>query len=191
MTPAPGLMTVRAYARHRGISHTAVQAAIRKQRLSASLQREGKKVWIDAAVADQEWAANTDLTKAPTAVKERAAAREEEPAAADAPELDGTLPLEGGTLEGVLTLSQVAIAEKYWSAKRKELEYQARAQELVPAKDVSDRLTGIFTRCRTKLLGIPAKLKTALPQLSHQEVSLIDGLVREALEELADGGALA
>jgi hypothetical protein len=187
MTPAPGLMTVRAYARHRGISHTAVQAAIRKGRLAASLKREGKKVSIDAAVADQEWTANTDLTKAPTSVKERETAHDQPPAAARAPDVDGPEP----PLEEGLTLSQVATAEKYWTARRKKLEYQARATELVPAKDVSDRLAGIFTRCRTKLLGIPAKVKTALPQLSHQDVSVIDRLVREALEELADGGALA
>src|SRR4051794_30803735 len=70
----PQVLSVRAYARHRGSSHQAVLRAIARGRLSASLTTiDGVTKIADVALADQEWAATTDLSKAPDAVKVRAA----------------------------------------------------------------------------------------------------------------------
>ena len=191
VTGASGL-SLRAYARHRGVSVEAVRRAIKSGRLSASIgaDSKGKPVVLDPAVADQEWSNNTDLGKAPGYVKERESARVTEGVTPtrDARDTRDSDVLEGEApeLSPEMTMADAARAEKYWTAMRKRLEYQARAQELVPAKEISDRLTGIFTRCRTKLLGIPSKAKTAFPQLTHQDIAALDRLIREALEDLAD-----
>lgn len=96
-------------------------------------------------------------------------------AAADAGDPGFTMP----------SLVEAAAAEKYWKAKQAELDYQVATRELVPAREIEQRLVDTFTRCRTKLLGITSKTKSALPHLTHTDVVTIDRLVREALEDLA------
>jgi len=49
-------ISVRAYARHRGVSQAAVQKAIRKGRLSESIgEKGGHPVIVDVELADREW----------------------------------------------------------------------------------------------------------------------------------------
>ncbi len=69
MTVAVQLMTLAAYARHRGCDEKAVRKAIAEGRITA-IERDGRK-WIDPEVADIQWAKNTraraDSTKAAAA----------------------------------------------------------------------------------------------------------------------------
>jgi hypothetical protein len=54
------------YARHRGVSHASVQAAIKAGRITVHhTEKRGKKeyVFIDADVADQAWELNTNETQ--------------------------------------------------------------------------------------------------------------------------------
>lgn len=53
-------LSFRAYATRRGVSHTAVSKAVRTGKLKRALVRSGKHVLIDPAIADREWAAQTD-----------------------------------------------------------------------------------------------------------------------------------
>jgi hypothetical protein len=169
-------MSQRAYARRRGVTHTAVQKAIRERRLRDSIQ-DGRI--IDPDLADREWAENTDYTDAPKAVIEHAesvAPRAAEPA-----------PLQPvtGAAPAALTLSEASIAEKHWKAKTAELKFRQEAGELVPAESVAAKLEDTFRTCRTKLLGIPSRARQALPHLTLQDLAALESLVREALEELA------
>jgi hypothetical protein len=73
-------VSLRAYAAHRkslglpGASLQAVQRAIDRQRLYESVVRvHGSRKILDVDVADREWAANTDLSKAPSYVVDRTA----------------------------------------------------------------------------------------------------------------------
>src|SRR3954470_4357597 len=87
----PQVLSVRAYARHRGSSHQAVLRAIARGRLSAALTTvDGVTKIADVALADQEWAATTDLSKAPDAVKVRAAT----PRPAAQAETDGQVSID-------------------------------------------------------------------------------------------------
>jgi hypothetical protein len=55
------LLGIRAYARRRGVSHTAVQKAVNSGRLKDSVCRDRQgQIRIDADVADREWGDNTD-----------------------------------------------------------------------------------------------------------------------------------
>jgi len=170
---------MRAYARHRGTSATAVHRAVEQGRLSKSVVRDaaGKFVGIsDAALADQEWLASTDLTKAPTSVLMRAAA------AATPGEPANELPPED---DGKFNLSTALAKQKHWQAKAAELDYRKRVGELVDAREVETRVIDEYSRCRTKLLGLARKAKASLPHLTREDVTTIDTLVREALEDLA------
>lgn len=152
-----------------------MRRAIARGRLAASVDTDGQI--IDAELADREWEANTDLSRAPGAVVERAAARAGGSAAAPR----------------VTTANSVAennAAKTYWQARQAELDYLADAKELVLARDVDAQVRGVFLACRTKLLGIPSRARQALPHLSVADIGALEGLIREALEGLASEGTV-
>lgn len=167
-------LSLRAYARHRaelglpGASLQAVQRARDKGRIS--LEPDGT---VDPSRADQEWTANTDLSEAPVAVV-AAHARAAQPPAPGAP-----VAAPGATL------AENNAAKTYWQAMKLELEYKERAGELVPAADVRGELEAVFRTCKGRLLGIPTRAVTELPELGVAGAQKLEMLIREALEELA------
>lgn len=169
-------LSLRAYARRRGVSPEAVSKAVAAGRLRESIVRvRGAPKIRDAELADREWAATTDLTRAAADIARRADRPAGEPGA-------------GG--DGDLVLSEELAREKYWKANLAELEFRERKGELVEAKDVVKQLTDVFAICRGKLLGIPTRLRQSLPHLSVQDVAKAEELVREALEDLAGMGEI-
>jgi phage terminase Nu1 subunit (DNA packaging protein) len=179
-------MSQRAYGKRRGVSHVAVQRAVNSGRLRASVNEDGQIV--DPDLADREWDAATDLSKAPGYVRERAAARAAPAPAFDVvgvigPETDAPPSARAG-----MTLAEASAVEKVWKARQAELNYRQDAGELVPARDVDAKLQDVFRTCRTKLLGLPSRARQALPHLTVADLGTIENLVREALEELASGG---
>jgi hypothetical protein len=174
---APAL-SLRAYARRRDTSVESVRRAIKRGRLKASLVLVNGKPQIgDPDLADREWQANTDYSKAPGSVREEADRRAV--AGRDTPSETPT-----SDAEEPLTLTQATAEEKRWKAKLAELEYAKKSGELVNALEVEHSLVDVFARCRTKLLGVPSKAKAALPHLSHADVVAIDRIIRESLEDL-------
>lgn len=160
------LLTASDYARHRGVSPAAVSKAIESGRLKHCLVNANGKVRItSAAMADLEWDANTNQAKAP-------------PAAGSA-----TLPLEPSDEPTSFNAAQTA--ERNWKAKLLEIEYRTRVSELVDAKEVEARIVDDYTRVKTKLLGVPRRVKAALPHLSTTDILTLDALIRESLEDLA------
>lgn len=185
VTAVTGLVSMGAYARHRGTSKTAVHRAVESGRLDKSITRSasGRFLGINSVeLADQEWVASTDLTKAPTAVIERAEAQQ-----TPTPSMDETPSPELGAITGTEDPDRLSplMRQKYWQAKTAELDYKRQIGELVDAKEVEARMIDEYSECRTKLLGIARKAKAALPHLSPVDVVTIDNLVREALEVLA------
>lgn len=167
-------MSCRAYAKRRGVSAMAVSDAIRQGRLVKSVVRveNGDPKIADPDLADQEWAAHTDHSKAPAYVKERESAR----VVVVAP------PAEGATL------SEASAAEKVWKAKLAELKYRELAGELVEAADVEREVTNYIMECKTRLLGLPSRARQLMPELTIGQVAKLEDLVREALESLAREG---
>jgi hypothetical protein len=175
-------VSVRAYARHRGASHQAVLRAIARGRLAAALTTiDGVTKIADVALADQEWAATTDLSKAPDAVKVRAAtARPAAQAETDGLDL-ADIPVDGDAT----ILAKASAREKHWRAELAELNYKQRSGELVNAAEMTATMADAFSTVRTKLLGVPSKAKQQLPHLTLADLATLDGIVREALEGLA------
>jgi hypothetical protein len=201
MTP----LSIRAYARHRGASHQAVLRAIARGRLSAALTTvDGVTKIADVALADQEWAATTDLSKAPDAVKVRAATastcrspvgglHRPEPIQDDRPHTQVSIDLAGITADctDATNLATASAREKHWRAELAELNYKQRAGELVNAGEMTAQMADAYSTVRTKLLGVPSKAKQQLPHLTLTDLATLDAIVREALEGLAtDDGAV-
>lgn len=164
-----------ALGRRLGVSRVAVLKAVRGGRLRRSLVWvKGKAKIADLELAAQEWEANTDLSEAPATVQMQAHQRQA--AAAREP---------GESL--VSPLVEASARERAAKAKLAELEYARRSGELIPAAEAEARWVEIVTRSRTKLLGLPSKAKQRLPHLTAVDMKALDRLVREALEDLADG----
>ena len=191
-TISNGAASLRAYARHRDVQLRAVQKAIEAGRLVRSVGRDakGRPKILDVVLADREWDANTDAVKATPSLLRKAALRgtsDVDTMASPEPSAPPAAPPSGPPLgeDGKpMSLLEASALEKSWKAKLAELDYLAQVNELVNAKDVEARTVEIFTRCRTKLLGIPSKAKTQLPNLSRTDLVTLDKLIREALEEL-------
>lgn len=180
-------LSQRAFARHLGVSHIAVQRAIVTGRLARSVAKDAAGRWriVDVALGEQEWTANGDMSRAPAAIKQRESDRRSG-GTVDVPvgatvdvDVLGTVP--GGTL----SLADATAQEKAWKARLAELQYREKSGALVDGRQVELKMVEVFTRCRTKLLGVPAKLKTSCPELTRAQLMAIDAAIRQACDELA------
>jgi hypothetical protein len=136
----------------------------------------GRAVGIsDPDLADREWAANTDYTDAPQRAPAPVAAK---PTPAVQSEVGGA------SGPGELDLASAAARAKHWDAEIKELKFREAARELIPARDVEQKLVDVFSASKVRLLELPTRAKQALPHLSVSDLEALEAIVRDALEEL-------
>jgi phage terminase Nu1 subunit (DNA packaging protein) len=149
-------VSVAAYARLRGVSHTAVQDRIILGALPTSTKRiRGKWRIIDVDQANEEWEKNTR------------------------PKSDAN----GRTSSSAL--ANAAVRERLARAELLELRNAQQLGHLVPAREVEQRWAALVVTARTALLGLPSRARGRLPHLTATDVAVLDGLIREALAELA------
>jgi phage terminase Nu1 subunit (DNA packaging protein) len=166
MGPRAKSISLRAYARHRkeaglaGGTLRAVQVAIKSGRLSKSLTPDGKQI-ADAAAADAEWTSTTHVDRIPMT----------------GPTAAGTPPPD---------LAESRARREAAEASLVEIELAEKKRELVLAKDVESKLVGAFAQCKTKILGVPSRCRQRDPALTGPQILLIEDLIREALDDLAD-----
>ena len=175
-------ISYRAGARHLGVTLRAVQNAIAKRRLVESIGRDaqGRPFITSLETLEREWRSNGDRTRATVAVKERESRRG---APDDAPSSPESSPSSS------MTIAEATAFEKTMKGKLAELAYLEKAGKLVDAEAAARTWIEVVTRSRTKLLGLPSKLKTRLPHLTPADLRAIDAEVRQMLEELATGDA--
>lgn len=165
-------MSLRAYAKRRNVSAMSVSTAVKVGRLKASVthDRHGQPKIADPELADREWDANTDPQKRANAA-------------------GGAVVPEVRRVAAVVDEDIATSTERLKAAQADlaELKYREAAGELVPAVDVTREWAQLLSQVRTKLLGIPTRLKQAIPTLSVADVVLVEDLVRESLEDLAAG----
>jgi phage terminase Nu1 subunit (DNA packaging protein) len=128
---------------------------------------DGRPKIADAGMADREWSANTlDPGR-------RAAPLEGKPDdAIDYAEARRRREVELWRQARVKRLGdEIALAE--------------RQGELVSVDEAKAEIVERYTRAKTKLLALPSRIKQRVPGLTIEHVTLIESMVREALEELA------
>lgn len=150
-------LTIRGYARHRGVSHTAVRKALASGRIKR--ETDGS---IDPSRADEQWAVSTNLSKprnsvigepkpqSPTAAY--AATRHDENASA---------PQEGPARLASSYAASRAARESYL-ARLARLDFEQRSGKLVDADEVRAQLFGLGRRLRDALMGVPDRLAPLL-----------------------------
>lgn len=187
MTP----ITLTAYAARRGVSPKAVSKAVAAGRLVESVVRDdhGDPKISDPVLADREWEANTRTRIDRPVTPPRAAvvpipevaARwtpPDRPPSSDVPDYNESRALR----------EAAAARREAAKADLAELDVAERKGELVPADEARAVLVDKFTIVKTRILGVPARVAQRMPHLAAEIVPVIDELLRDALEELADDG---
>jgi phage terminase Nu1 subunit (DNA packaging protein) len=205
-------VSLSAYARRRGVSIPAIQRAIKERRLEASVAMvNGKHKIADVALADREWTERTRPARVDRPGQVAAAAALAEPVTGpprrvvfvEDEELAADLEVEAGprfddepepAADSGIPYHEARRRREVEAARREAikregeaLELALRKGELVPADEARATVVDLFSTVRTKLLGVAARVKQRLPHVAHEDVREIDSLVREALEDLAEG----
>jgi hypothetical protein len=155
------LVSIRQYAKHRSVSHTAVQKAVKQGRIK--LTPEDK---IDVEAADRDWHRNSSPVNAPIRARVVPA---------------GDAPSSGPTY------AQSRAVRELYLARLAKIEFEERAAKLVSRDEVT---VAAFTKARTvrdSLLNIPDRVASMLaaesdPARVHH---ILADEIRKALSELS------
>jgi len=152
-------MSLRAYARHRGVTLSAVQKAIESRRITAIREDGGRVTGVEKNQADAQWAARTDAAEAarsgtflqpppsgPAASAEKSAPAEPAPAAAGD--------------QGNFLAARVKEAEL--RGQLLELDKLERLGELLPRAIVRKEFSEIFSQLKIAAFRIPDRKAQAL-----------------------------
>ena len=178
-------LSIRAYAQHRGVSHTAVAKAIKAGRIS--VEPDGK---IDPAKADAQWARNTlpsqNLNTSASKPAPKVATPPVSTPVATVSSRELPPPLETGRISAPDYQTSRAIREAY-AARLAKLEYEERTAKLISSDEVEMRTFNLARRLRDRMQTIPRRLAAALaaeqdPRVIEQR---LDDEIRQALEELS------
>lgn len=143
-----------------------------------------KKPWrVDADLLVAEYLARVAPHQAEA---QQPRAKREAPARVDTP---AQLPAERPEDLPEYTISRAR--SEFEKANLLELQRKTQEGQLLRREDVTTAWTQAVNLTRTKLLGVPSTVRQRIPHLDTDEVEVIMGLIREALEELAAGEVAA
>ncbi len=167
-------LSIRAYARHRGVSDTSVHKAIRTGRITP--EPDGT---LNADRADREWTSNTDTPKAGT--RQRATAQVTTQRREDTA---GALPAGGTSLLQARTVNEVV------KAQTNKVRLARLKGELV---DRSEAIAHVYKLARSERdawLNWPARVSAQMASMlnvdAHTLHVALDATVREHLQELGE-----
>ena len=171
-------MNLQAYAKHRkeqglrGTSHVAVLKAIESGRLTEPAVRKVDGRWhIDATLADQQWAGNTDprgaLPPPPSSIDTRQ-----------------PHPAGGGP-----SLAEAKRARAVWQAERERIELQQLKGELVSTAEVKAEAFNVARVVRDNMLAIPDRVIPTLASMSDLRAmhQYLTEEIRTAIRSISDG----
>ena len=179
-SPERELISQREYARRRGISHVAVGRAVASGRITTI---DGK---IDPAVADREWAENTDQSKPRNSVTGEPR-RTKAPDAPSAP-MDLSGGDEGSGPSVAAGYARARAARELYQAQHAKLDLDRERGILVRADEVK---VGAFTMARKSrdlLMALPERLSAVLAAESNAaEVQrLLEDEIERICQEISD-----
>jgi hypothetical protein len=155
-------VSIRKYAQHRNVSHTAVQKAIRQGRIRLTPQGQ-----IDIEQADRDWYRNTSPSPSPERTPGKPWVLAERPAGP--------------------SFAQSRAVRELYMARLAKLDYEVRSGKLLDAREVESTVATIVLIARDRLLALPYRLaETVAAETNPAEVhSILNREIREALTELS------
>ena len=176
-------LSIRGYARHRGVSHSAVRKALASGRIVA-----GEDGTIDPALADSKWAESTDLSKPRNSVigvpkKRRVPGLPSDPLGSLGPEA-GEVPNGSSLGDAARLVASYAgsrAAREAYMARLAKLEFEQRSGKLVDADGVRAQAFAVGRRVRDSLLGMPDRLAPILA--GNSDASVIHRMLTDAITQ--------
>jgi hypothetical protein len=179
-------ISIRAYARHRGVTDTAVHKAIRSGRITP--QSDGT---IDPARADQEWARNTDSPRKGTGYATEATERE--PTRASSTRVSSTEPASPAlpaTNTGGTSLLQARTVNEVVKAQTNKVRLARLKGELVDRPQAIAHVFKLARAERDAWLNWPARISAQMAARlevdAHTMHVVLETAVREHLQELGE-----
>jgi hypothetical protein len=176
-------ISIRAYARHRGVSHVAVMRAIKAGRVP--VEADGT---IDAAKADAAWLRSTDPAKAPAKPKALEQLRPVGDAALGS--VRETLKEQGLPAGSNVTFVQARTAHEIAKAHLARLRLQRMKGELVDRARATSLIFRLAREERDAWINWPARVAALMAAElgvdAHAVQKLVETHVRGHLSELAE-----
>lgn len=173
------LVSLRGYARHRGVSLRAVQKAVQSGRIRTTA--DGK---VDTAQADAEWERNTAPRQQVTIATPSPEPPPRRSPAAPPPEPPRVEP----PVSGGLDYARARAVRENYNARLAKLEYEERLGKLVNRDEVTVAAFNRFRTFRDGMLNIPdrvAAMLAAETDAAKVHANLTTE-IRKALLEFAD-----
>jgi len=165
-------LSLRAYAKHRGVSLAAVQKAIKAGRVTTTA--DGK---IDPDIADNQWKSRTDPAKQQRKRK-ATPAPPPEPEAPSAPAEDGGAEPEASPDD----YWKSRAAREYWESELSRLKAGREKGNLIVREAAEKAWGGMVVATRTKALYLPAQLANRLA--AESDPVEIEQILKDAIYRL-------
>jgi len=176
-------LSLRAYAKHRGVSLKAVQKAITSGRIAK--RADGL---IDPEVADLNWARNTGPRPQTSQNPELAPTHHSAQRHAEgrAPE-----PGPSGRLETGLDYSRARAIRENYLARLAKLEFEERSGKLLNKAEVKVAQFNLYRQFRDRILNIPDRIAPDLAAETDigKVYNILATEIRDALTEFADAAS--
>ena len=186
-------LSIRAYAKQRGVSDTAVHKAIKSGRIP--VEADGT---INPAKADAAWDRNTSPAqqRKPDPLPSMAppVRHTPGPVTPPAPAPPNRQPTQrqaepetGPSMAGMPNYQMSRAVRETYNAKLTRLDYEERTGKLLNAEDVAKEAFALARRVRDRLLNIPSRMASVLASETDSKAieTLLTQELRIALEELA------
>jgi pyruvate/2-oxoglutarate dehydrogenase complex dihydrolipoamide acyltransferase (E2) component len=178
-------MSLRAYARHRGVALSAVQKAIASGRIHP--EPDGR---IDPAKADAQWDRHTRTAQPTSPRVTTPQATTARPPPVSQPAALPPMPQASDDARGVDYHKARAVRETY-SARLAKLEFEERTGKLISKDEVDIKYFQLARQLRDRMQQIPRKVAPEIVALVVADpdvrgvTDILDVAIREALEDLA------
>jgi hypothetical protein len=173
------LISIRAYARHRGVVMSAVQYAIKTGRVKLHTDANGKK-GINQEEADQDWLGSTESGGLRRGRPVQGIKGQKEEPKQEAPEPQEPLGQKKPSFMDAKTATQVATAEIM------RLQLLEKRGQLVKADDVRSEAFRVGRQVRDNLMNIPSRtisrIRGAVDE--HEAYQILEDEIRKACEGL-------
>lgn len=178
-------LTIRGYARYRGVSHTSVRKALATGRIT--LSPDGT---IDPQVADRQWAEATDQSKPRNSVSGKPKMRKssgEPPEDAELEERPAQLPEEDEMPWLGSSYAAARAARETYLARLAKLEFEQRSGKLIEAAQVEREAFSVGRRVRERLLSVAARLAPVIAGMADVDdcYKLLEKEMFEVCDELS------
>ena len=184
-------ISLREYARRRGVSHVAVMKAIKVGRITP--EPDGS---LDPVKVDAQWDDQTDPARRPEVPEDERAETDQTPAASDPDKSDDEVAqvrppaAAEPTPQGAATFTQARTAHEIAKAQRARIEVQQLRAEVVDRAGATSEVFRLARRERDAWVNWPARVAALMAAElgldAHAMQKVLEGHVRDHLNELAE-----